>query len=336
MSTPIAPHNPRPNMGPSGIYRRLPLEPHQMDERLTATSDLFVLIHMGTPAVDVSMWSLGIGGMVSRPLSIPLTELRSLPRVTVQTVHQCAGNPLQPTVPTRRVACVEWAGVALKSLIDLAELDPRATHMWSFGMDHGEFEGTSCDGYGKDLTIDRLLEAGALVAYELNGSALPTEHGFPARLVVPGYYGTNTVKWLDRIEFRDKPLDALFTTIYYNDAKSPAEARKPVWEIPVGSLFTSPAPGSSHRRGDGLDVAGWAWAKSGVSRVDVSVDGGANWRPAKLEPDRGAAWRRFEETIGVPEPGPLGLVVRATANDGRSQPLEGVRYAAHAITINVV
>lgn len=328
-------HNPRPSMARPGLYRRIPLEPHQMGERMTPTRDLFVLIHLGVPHVDVSTWTLGVGGMVTTPLSLSLEDLKHMPRVAKQTVHQCAGNPLEPTIPTRRVANVEWAGVPLRHLVDLAGLDRAVTHMWSFGMDHGEFAGAACESYGKDLTIDRLLEADALIAYELNGDALPVEHGFPARLVVPGYYGTNAVKWLDRIEFWDRPLDSLFTTTYYNDAGPFAAERKPVWEIPVGSLFTSPAPGSRHSAGTVLDVAGWAWAAAGIARVEVGTGPGTAWRQAELEEDTGAAWRRFTALLPLESRGPLKLVVRATAKGGHCQPMDGARHAAHTVSIDV-
>lgn len=322
-------------MRQTGLYRRIPLLPHQMGGRTTPTRDLFVLIHLGIPDIDVATWRLRVGGMVSSPLSLDLNDLKAMPKEVIATVHQCAGNPLEPTVPTRRVANVEWGGVPLREIMMLAGVDPAAGHLWSFGLDHGEFAGAPCDGYGKDLPIERLLGARALIAYELNGAPLPAEHGFPARLVVPGYYGTNTVKWLDRIEFRDGRLDALFTTTYYSDPDEDGAVGRPVWEIPVGSIVTSPVPGSEHAAGSDLHIAGWAWAFSGVASVQVSIDGGDAWRTAVLERDQGPAWRRFTADVPLVGSGARCVIAKATATDGRSQPLAGVRYAAHTVDITV-
>jgi DMSO/TMAO reductase YedYZ molybdopterin-dependent catalytic subunit len=114
-------------------------------------------------------------------------------------VHQCCGNPLEPQVPTRRIANVRWGGADLAALLDGLGVDGEARYLWSRGLDHGTFAGVPCDGYTKDLPLQRLREGDVLIAYELNGEPLPPEHGFPARLLVPGYYGTNNVKWLSRL-----------------------------------------------------------------------------------------------------------------------------------------
>ena len=121
-------------------------------------------------------------------------------------MHQCCGSPLEPSVATRRVANVHWGGADLAAiLLDELEIDPRARFLWSYGLDGGDFAGTSCDWFVKDLPLARLAAGDVLLAYELNGAPLPAEHGFPLRLVVPGYYGTNSVKWLWRLQLAERP-----------------------------------------------------------------------------------------------------------------------------------
>jgi DMSO/TMAO reductase YedYZ molybdopterin-dependent catalytic subunit len=131
-----------------------------------------------------------------------LDELKARPKRIVEAVHQCCGNPLEPRVPTRRVANVRWGGVDLAALLDALESDRRARFLWSYGLDGGDFAGTACDHYVKDLPLERLAAGDVLLAYELNGAPLPAAHGFPVRLVVPGYYGTNSVKWLYALHAR--------------------------------------------------------------------------------------------------------------------------------------
>ena len=180
----------RPPMDPGSGVRRMKLAPHQLTDAVTAAESLFVLAHLGIPRVDPVQWSLTIDGLVGSADRLSLDDLKARPKRTVEAIHQCCGNPLEPTVPTRRVVNVRWGGVDLAALLDEHEIDPRARFLWSYGLDGGDFAGTSCDWFVKDLPLERLAAGDVLLAYELNGAPLPAEHGFPVRLVVPGYYGT--------------------------------------------------------------------------------------------------------------------------------------------------
>jgi sulfane dehydrogenase subunit SoxC len=147
---------PRHVLDPSSGFRRIPLQPHQLVEPVTPTPDVFVLAHLGVPHVDDSTWTLEIDGLVRRPRRYTLSELKRYPKREIQSVHQCAGNPLKPQIPTRRVANIIWSGVDLTTLLDEAEVERSATYLWSYGADYGEFEGTYCDWYLKDLPLERL------------------------------------------------------------------------------------------------------------------------------------------------------------------------------------
>jgi sulfane dehydrogenase subunit SoxC len=216
---------------------------------------------------------------------------------------------------------------------------PVARYLWSYGCDHGEFGGTRNPAYLKDLPLARVREGGCLVAYELNGDPLPAEHGFPARLVVPGYYGTNSVKWLYRMTLADRRAGGPFTTVFYNDrppdsggdtAAGSAAGGRPVWAVPVESVIVVPGPGQRLGPGTKVEVWGWAWAASGVAEVVVSDDGVA-WQTAEVGPRTDWSWQRFRTEWILRDGGRLTLRSRATARDGQVQPLEGARNAVHQV-----
>jgi DMSO/TMAO reductase YedYZ molybdopterin-dependent catalytic subunit len=183
----------RAKLDPHRPFQRFPLAPHQMRDRQTRTEDAFVLCHLGVVRIESTEWSLSIDGLVERPRTLRFDDLVRYPKTEVTSVHQCCGSPFAPFEPTGRVSNVSWGGARLADV--LADSRPRRTanYIWSWGSDFGEFGGVALDAHCKDLPIAR-AGSDVLIAYELNGEALPAEHGFPARLVVPGFYGTNSVK----------------------------------------------------------------------------------------------------------------------------------------------
>ena len=331
----------RPPMDPAGGVRRFKLRPHEMTDPLTATDDLIVLAHLGVPRIEPGSWSLRIDGLVGRALSLGLDDLKARPKTVVEAVHQCCGSPFEPRVPTRRVANVRWGGVDLAALLDEIGIDRRARFLWSYGLDGGDFRGTCCDWYVKDLPLERLPAGGVLIAYELNGAPLPAEHGFPARLVVPGYYGTNSVKWLWRLHLAEHRADGLFTTALYNDDSDAAEiaagmpARQPVWAIAPEAIIVAPAPDTAVAAGEPTEIWGWCWSFRGIARVEVSVDGGTSYRQAVVAPKRGWAWQRFSLPWRPADRGAVRLSVRAFDVDGHAQPLDGMRNAVHTVDVAV-
>src|ERR1700704_3234096 len=163
---------------PNTFFRRIPLAPHQMRDRITRTDDAIVLFHLGVPRLDRDQWSLTIDGLVEQPLTLRFADLLRYPKTEVSSVHQCAGSPLQPFEPTRRVCSIMWDGARLADILATCAPDPAARYIWSYGADYGEFCGIGVDAYLKDLPIDR-VGSDVLVAYKMNGKALPPEHGFP-------------------------------------------------------------------------------------------------------------------------------------------------------------
>lgn len=331
----------RPPMDPASGVRRFKLRPHEMTDPLTAADDLLVLAHLGIPRIEPRSWALRIDGLVGNVLTLGLDDLKARPKTVVEAVHQCCGSPFEPRVPTRRVANVRWGGVDLAALLGGIGLDPKARFLWSYGLDGGDFRGTACDWYVKDLPLERLAAGGVLIAYELNGVPLPAEHGFPARLVVPGYYGTNSVKWLWRLHLAEHRADGLFTTALYNDAGDAADiaaggpARRPVWAIAPEAIIVAPAPDAAVAVGEPTEIWGWSWSFRGIARVEVSVDGGTSYRQATLEPRRGWAWQRFSLPWRPMDRGVAQICVRAFESSGAVQPPEGARNAIHTVDVAV-
>jgi len=328
-------------MEPATGVRRVKLKPHETGTRITSADDLFVLAHLGIPRVDPSQWSLTLDGLLRKPRTLLFEDLKARPKKTLEAVHNCCGNPLEPTIPTRRVANVRWGGVDVAALLDEVEVDRHARFLWSYGLDGGDFAGTSSDWYIKDLPLERLAAGDVLLAYELNGAPLPPEHGFPVRLVVPGYYGTNSVKWLWRLRLAEQRADGAFTSTFYNDSQDANDvaaglpARRPVWAIAPDSIIVAPAPGTDVAMGEPTEIWGWAWSFRGVSMVEVSVDGGASFTRAVLEPRRDWAWQRFSLQWKPRDRGEVLLSARAVDARGAGQPTEGARNSIHTVKIAV-
>jgi DMSO/TMAO reductase YedYZ molybdopterin-dependent catalytic subunit len=327
-------------LDPATFFRRIPLAPHEMQDRVTRTQDAIVLCHLGVPQLDREQWSLAIDGLVERPLTLRFGGLMRYPKTEVTSFHQCAGSPLAPREPTRRICNIRWGGARLADVLADCRPSAQAKYIWSHGADFGEFGGETVDAYIKDLPITR-VEADALIAYEMNGNALAPEHGFPARLVVPGFYGTNSVKWLTRMTLAATRAPGPFTTRWYNDPVLDDTDRDtgettPVWSIAPESVIVSPAPQDAIELSAEREIWGWAWADGGVHRVDVRTGDGAEWLAASLEPARGRAWQRFSIPWTPRQRGTVVLASRAQTKDGLCQPISGRRNAIHGVPLNVI
>jgi len=314
-------------MAPAHTIKRT-VPPPALDSPVTETENVYVIGHLGIARVPARGWSLRVDGLVGTPLRVGLDELRALPAVTLTAVLECFGNPLRPDEPVRRVANVSWRGVPVRTLLERAGCRPGADGLWVRGLDRGEFDGRTGQDYLKDVPLDVATDRG-IVAYEMNGEPLTEEHGFPARLFIPGYFGTNNVKWLRSLTVAAHRPEHLFTTELYQRVQPGARDPVPVRDLDVNSLLTA------HTDRDGLiAVRGWAWSATPVSRVRVGVDG--DWRDAALEPRRAGAfgWQRFSRTLRL-GPGTHAVTARATDSRGHSQPLAGARNEVHTVTVTV-
>lgn len=314
------------------------LLPAQLTDRLTPVDRLFETSSLGIPELEAAVWSLEITGLVETPVSLSLAELKRFPKRIAEAAFVCSGNPMKPTVPLRRAANVRWGGVGLDDLLEQARVRPEASLVWSYGLDHGLFYGVAQPYYVKDMPLSRMKDHTVLVAYEINDEPLTLANGFPARLVIPGYYATNCVKWICRIALMARRPSEFATVRMYTDPDPDAErsgqTTRPVWEVAPESIIVSPAAGSALARGQ-IEIWGWAWSDGPVCSVRVSTDGGASWAAAVLESARRHCWQRFCCLWSPARAGTFDLRCRATDAGGRTQPMEGARNAVHAVQVRV-
>lgn len=322
---------PRVVMDPNATYRRLvPVD--RLSPPVTPSDDVYVIAHMGIARVDVAQWRLRVDGLVERPWELDYDTLTALPATEVTAVLECFGNPVEPEVATRRVGNVVWRGVRLAHLLERAGVRPEARYVCPEGLDFGSFANVHSDRYVKDLPLARALDPDVLVAWAMNGEPLTAEHGFPARVFVPGYFGTNAVKWLSRITLAAARPDSLFTTRLYN--RRVDGEMQPVRELDVHAVIVTPSDGATLARGRHT-IAGWAWSHWPVRAVEVSTDDGGTWQAARVVP-RGPdqQWQAFTCAWDAAAPGRYELHVRATDEHARVQPSAG-RNRIHTISVVV-
>lgn len=301
----------------------------------TPAEKMFFLRHMAMPSIDRRKWQVEIAGQVRRPIKLSLGDLASMKQVSISSVHECAGHPFHPTVPVRRVANVTWGGVRLQEVLDRAEVLPGAQFIWSYGIDGGDYHGIDIPAYVKDLPLPEVTAGDVMLATHLNGQELDDKHGGPVRLVVPGYYGTNSTKWLERLELREMRSPGYFTTTMYNDTvmRDGQEVRTPVWGIQPHSVLIDPSDGDLVAAGHPSRLHGWAWSSVPVVRVEVSTDGGASWCEASLHERLQRSWQHFDASW-IPNVGTHVLMCRAFDREGRDQPATGFRNSVFSATVS--
>jgi sulfane dehydrogenase subunit SoxC len=302
-------------MEPAGLYMYVTPDA-ALASPVTATEQHFVLAHHGIARCSAQTWTLSLTDRAGGKTTLSLSEIKNLPARQVSAALECAGNPEDPDKPLRVVSNAVWRGPPLRALLArLAEREAR--YVWSTGVDWGGYAGETTNDYVKDMPMTKAMDDDVIVAYEMNGAPLTAEHGFPLRLIVPGYYGTNSVKWLAAVSLHDERPSSLFTTRLYNDRRSGAAV--PVWEMAVNSRLLAPAADAQLPLG-AIDILGRAWGHAEVQTVELSVDNGASWLAAALEPRAGHAWQTFRARWTPPAAGRYEIAVRARDAAGRVQP----------------
>lgn len=308
-----------------------------LDGFVTANERFFVRSHFATPTIDARDWRLTVDGLVSRPLSLSYAELLQMPSRSLYATLECAGNSRVYLVPKVRgvswglgaVSNAEWTGVPLSLVLERAGVAASAVDVVFEGADAGEVKEEPVPSgkihFARGLPLAMAMSPDVLLAYKMNGEDLPRSHGFPLRLIVPGWYGMASVKWLNRISLIDRPFAGYFQSVDYAywERLNGVPVRVPIGPMQVKSEIARPATNEVVAVGSRYKVVGVAWTGGAdVSAVSVSTDGGASWSPARLkgEPVR-HVWSLWEYDWQVPaKPGLHVLMSRAVDSSGRQQP----------------
>jgi DMSO/TMAO reductase YedYZ molybdopterin-dependent catalytic subunit len=287
----------------------------------TPLENFFVRSHHGTPPEMPARWTLTIDGEVSTPVELSLDEIRALPSVKRLVTTECSGNGrgryrLPNTGGVQwglgAVSTATWTGVPFSTLIERAGPKATAEHFWMEAADSG---GPKVPKFLRSIPREVAMRD-ALLVWEMNGEPIPLLHGGPLRLLVPGWYGMASTKWLTHVHARPTESDNNFMAKGYRYGDG-----SPVERMRVKSLITTPLDGARIPIGS-VPVAGVAWSgNGGIRQVEVSMDGGASWRPARLTGrDAATAWRTWEADLPIERAERHTLRVRATDVSGAMQP----------------
>ncbi len=313
-----------------------------IDNWITPTERFYVRSHAPNPEIDSESYRLSVEGLVERPSSLSLAELKSsLPRFTTTATMTCAGNRRSEHSLVNKVSGVQWqsgaignatwGGVRLSDLLRRAGVLPEAKHVWFEGLDQVNRPGGVIP-FGASIPIDKAMAdepsmPGALLAFQMNGEPLTPDHGFPLRTVVPGYIGARSVKWLGRIVVSDRPSPNHYVATAYKLVEKGTDEEwatsAPLEEFVMNSVTCVPAAGAQVRAGR-LRVRGYALAAGRpdrtIERVEVSPDEGQTWIAAKFDRDAAAyCWRLWSADLPI-NAATTELTVRATDSAGDMQP----------------
>ena len=271
---------------------------HALDGTITPQGCAFERHHSGAIELRKDDYRLMINGLVEQPLVFTYADLERFPRENHVYFCECAANTGMEWAGAQlngaqfthgMIHNMEYSGVSLRTLLEEAGLSGETAGKWVY------VEGADASSNGRSIPMEKALDD-VLVAFKANGEALRKEHGYPARLVVPGWEGNMWVKWLRRIEVIDGPVESREETSKYTDVLESGVARKWTWVMDAKSIVTSPSPQSPIAHGHGpLVITGLAWSGNGaITRVDVSKDGGKTWETARLaKPGERMALTRF-------------------------------------------
>jgi DMSO/TMAO reductase YedYZ molybdopterin-dependent catalytic subunit len=309
-----------------------------LDGFITPVDRFFVRSHFSIPQIDLKTWRLKIEGEVETPLELTYDEVRTMASRTVAVTMECAGNGRAFLTPAAAgaqwergaVSTAEWTGVRLTDVLCRAGLKDSGREVIFEGADRGEIKKPPGPAgkihYARSIPVQKANED-VLLAFKMNGEELTPAHGAPLRLIVPGWYGMASVKWLTRIIASAQPFNGYYQTIDYAiwERGPSAPTLVPITEMQVKAQIARPGFADAVRAGQTYQVRGAAWTtEAEITKVEISTNGGATWHDTHLlgEPIRNA-WRLWEYDWQVPTKlGKATLWARATDSKGRTQPTE--------------
>jgi len=335
----------KPQLIPTNAGRRTYAGPPEALQNQIVPNDLFYIRNhwQDSPEIDVNSYRLKVDGEVERTLSLSYEDLKALPQRRFQATFECCGNSPVPEYYTKalRISSVmeqikghgimgnaEWAGVSLCDVLKKAGVKPSAVEVVFEGADHGPDEVVADPAevtYERSLPMAKALHPDTLLAYEMNGVPLPKDHGYPLRLMVAGWYGMNSVKWVVGIHVLDHEFKGFYMTERYmtmNEPGSPIPYRY-YTKLQVKSIITSPLPGEIVSA-SGYTLAGVAWTgEEELAKLEISTDGGKTWGQVdKVNPRVDYSWYRWEHYWKPRSTGKHIIMCRATNNKGDTQPME--------------
>ncbi len=316
---------------------------HYFKELLTPNEALFVRWHLANipTSVDLSQWRLNIGGNTDKEIQLSMDDLKKLEKVSYTAVIQCSGNGrsfFEPRVPGGQwdngaMGNVTWTGARLKDILGAAGVKAGSVDVTFNGLDSAPLP--TVPDYVKSLPVDKALEDDVIVAYEMNGAPLTMLNGFPARLVVPGWYATYWMKALTDIKVLSQPFEEFWVKPAYRIPDNPcgcvepgATPKKtvPITRMTTRSVIVTPTQGSGLKAKKPVEVMGVAFSGGyGIKDVVVSVDGGKTWNTARLGRDLGKySWVQWSYSWKPEKPGKYTVMAKATNSIGESQPFESL------------
>ncbi len=305
---------------------------------VTPNDRMFIRNNLLTPDLDASAHKLTIKGLVDREVSFSLDDLRkSFPVVSMQGMLECAGAGRSafvpnasgtPWSPTGGMGCPKWTGVRLRDLLRAVGVQPGAAHVAGHGGDFGVI--ASAAPVIRSVPLAKAMEENTLIAFSMNDGPLPKIHGYPLRLVVPGWVGSASTKWVHTITLLDAPFKGTFMDSSYRvprivvkpGEKMPADSiSTEAW--PVKSMITYPAPGAAIKAGKPMLIEGRAWVGEGaIDKVELSFNEGASWQRAAINSGGDKyAWRIFSYEFWPRSAGYATVLARATDDQGNMQPI---------------
>jgi sulfite oxidase len=308
-------------------------------DQVTPVKHFYVRNHGPTPKVELNEYKVRVEGMVERPLELSVAELKDRFRqLTAEATLTCAGNRRQEMSAIKPVGGVQWdagaigharwTGATLAEVLRVARIKAGAKHVWFEGLDPIKEKDGSVAPFGGSVPLEKRPNESVLLAHAMNDEPLTAEHGFPLRVVAPGFIGARSVKWLSKITVSDRPSPNHYVAEAYKliqtEAKDEVAGAKPIYAFPINAAICAPASGAKVKAGR-TTIGGYALPEGGevpglIEKVEVSGDGGRNWTTAKFFGDAPAfSWRQWTAELDLPL-GKHELVVRAADSRGNTMP----------------
>ncbi len=299
----------------------------ELDSWMTPNSKFFVVSHFDRPVIDANAWKLEVDGLVSKPMSMTLADIKARPRQETAFTVECSGNHGFPDF-TGGIGNAKWAGTPLAAILEEAGVTENGIEVVFWGTDAGDIALKDAvrdvkmhQNFARSMSLADAMNPNNILCYEMNGEALSGGHGAPLRLIAPGWYGIANVKWLKRIELRDRRFTSLLMGRDYVTIREEDHNGETVWaETSVGRANLKSAPARVTKSDAGYRITGAAWGGA-VAKVEVKIDDGP-WLAAEIDTAEEAehAWKIWYLDWANPAKGKHTITSRATDKTGHIQP----------------